>query len=72
MGIVSIDQEKCSGCGICEDDCPMDVIRISTESNRAYIRYPRDCMVCYLCRSLCPEDAIVVSPEVVAKLAFPY
>ncbi len=72
MGIKTIDENKCTGCGICEEDCPMDVIRMNTKTNLAYSAYPNDCMVCYLCQTLCPEEAIRVSPEVVAKLAFPY
>ena len=72
MGIKNIDQEACSGCGICREDCPVDVIQMDKELNKAYIAYPNDCMVCYLCQEMCPEDAIAVSPEVVAKLAFPY
>ena len=72
MGIKTIDQEKCTGCGTCVEDCPTDVIRMDRETSKAQIVYPHDCMVCYLCQTVCPEKAITVSPEVVAKLAFPY
>lgn len=72
MGITKIDENKCTGCGICEDDCPMDVIRINTSTNKANVVYFDDCMVCYLCQTECPEGAILVTPEIVAKLAFPF
>lgn len=72
MGIRAIDERLCTGCGICADDCPMDVIRMDQERKKATVAYPHDCMVCYLCEIACPEEAIEVSPEVVKKLFFPY
>ena len=72
MGIETIDEESCNGCGICIEDCPMDVIRLNEVNGKAYIRYPKDCMVCYLCEMGCPMDAIKVSAECVRRLRFPY
>ena len=63
MSIERIDAELCSGCGICFDSCPMDVIRMDEKSGKAVIKYPDDCMLCLRCEIDCPENAIYVSPE---------
>jgi NAD-dependent dihydropyrimidine dehydrogenase PreA subunit len=55
-----IDYDKCSGCEICVDVCNMDVLRMNTEINKAFIAYREDCMTCYECMQSCPEEAITV------------
>jgi len=59
--ITKIDHEKCIGCGICAERCPLDTIRLN-EKGKAYIAYPDDCMTCFLCERLCPKGAIFVHP----------
>ena len=59
MTIEKVDPELCTGCGLCVDSCPMDVIRM--EKRLAVIKYPEDCMTCYNCELDCPENAITVS-----------
>ena len=49
-----VDQEKCTGCGICVDACPMEAIKI--ENKKAVIS--DDCSECGACESECPNDAI--------------
>ena len=39
---VVVDDEKCiadKGCTVCVDVCPLDVLRISEESGKAYMKY---------------------------------
>ena len=60
--IVEIDEEKCTGCAICFDNCPRDVIRIDASIEKAIIKYSEDCNGCYSCELSCPFDAIHVNP----------
>jgi len=63
MPIERIDIDLCTGCEICIDACPMDVIRFDEELKKASIKYPRDCIACYNCEEDCPVEAIYVSPQ---------
>lgn len=63
MAISNIDMELCVGCGMCENFCPMDVIRFNPETRTPEIVYLKDCMLCLLCEKQCPTKAITVTPE---------
>lgn len=56
-----IDRDRCTGCGICLERCPMDAIEIE---ETAAIRRNR-CIGCGLCVPTCPEEAVtlVAKPE---------
>ena len=71
MGIERIDEELCSGCQICVDDCPADVIRFDEARQKAYIAYRDDCIVCLQCVTYCPMDAVSVSPLAAKELILP-
>jgi adenylylsulfate reductase subunit B len=66
MAIQSIDKNKCIGCGRCRLICAMDVIGMG-EDNKAFIKYPTECIVCLYCEQDCPVGAIYVSPEKMVK-----
>ncbi|MDR1509536.1 MAG: ferredoxin family protein [Synergistaceae bacterium] len=68
MAIEKIDREKCTGCGICVDACPMDVLRLGKESGKAEIRYVKDCVCCYNCEEDCPPGAVYVDPRRVVQV----
>jgi len=49
-----VDKEKCTGCGICVDACPVEAIKI--ENDKAVIS--DDCTECGACENECPNNAI--------------
>lgn len=50
-----VDEDKCIGCGICIDECPVDTISI--ENDTAWIDMA-GCIHCGRCHDVCPEDAV--------------
>ena len=59
---LSLNQNECVGCGICEIVCPHGVFAL--ENKIARIRDLDACMECGACAKNCPTDAIGVSPGV--------
>ena len=73
-----IDLEKCTGCGVCKQHCPVTAVNEFNEGlNRraaTYIRYPqavplayaidrKTCIGCGLCEKMCLAKAIVYDQE---------
>lgn len=55
---LSLDSEKCTGCGTCLDVCPHAVL---TRTNGTVTIGNRDaCMECGACAKNCPAEAITV------------
>lgn len=52
-----IDQEKCTGCGICVDICPLEAI--SMENDKAKVDKDT-CTECGQCVEECPNKAIKI------------
>lgn len=72
-GIVVIDEEKCTACGMCVQECPRSVIKLLPTAARVTVRCqntasPRDarqvcdkaCIACKRCEKACQFDAIHV------------
>jgi ferredoxin len=59
---LKLDEEKCTGCGMCLEVCPHNVL----EMNRTHVTIQnRDaCMECGACSRNCPFDAISVDAGV--------
>lgn len=72
MGVRKIDLTLCTGCGICVDECPMDVFRMDDGSSKAFIKYLRDCQSCFICERECPEDAIYCLPTFERRIPDPW
>ncbi len=65
LGTVSVDTEKCSGCGICARICPGSALEVVDKKARMVVHELPQCMSCGDCMAICPEGAIkVASPTV--------
>lgn len=53
-----VETEKCTGCGACNNVCPVSVFVI--EKNKSVVKHPDKCIQCRACEVSCPEDAIKI------------
>ncbi len=58
--IVSVDDEFCSGCGLCEKMCPYGALSLS-ESEGVMVVNQALCKGCGSCAVICPSEAISLS-----------
>ncbi|MEW6623980.1 MAG: 4Fe-4S binding protein [Bacillota bacterium] len=52
-------KEVCNGCGICEELCPMDCIRLN-EEGKPLLAY-NECWYCGVCEVECPIGALRIN-----------
>ncbi|MCD6169134.1 MAG: 4Fe-4S binding protein [Candidatus Latescibacteria bacterium] len=62
---ISIDKQRCKGCGLCVAFCPSGLISISVELNSrgyhpAVIDDESKCRGCQNCALICPDLAITI------------
>ncbi len=50
-----VDANKCTGCGICVEKCPVDAITM--EDEKAKINMD-ECIRCGICHDICPQEAV--------------
>lgn len=55
---VTVDEDKCIGCGECVDVCPVEVYELQDEKSK--VVNEDECLGCESCIEVCSEDAIVV------------
>jgi 2-oxoglutarate ferredoxin oxidoreductase subunit delta len=66
---ITIDENFCKGCHLCIDQCPKDVLAVSSKRNAKGYLVPKadrtdECIGCQLCEMICPDMAISVEiPE---------
>jgi len=53
-----VDAEKCTGCGICVNICPVEAISLA---NGVAVVDEKMCTACGLCVNECPNGAIALS-----------
>lgn len=61
---VLVDQERCTGCGLCEAFCPEYVMQLAKTggNSKAYAKNTENCCACYTCVGQCPQQAIQLKP----------
>ncbi len=72
---VALDEEKCTGCGICERVCPKNCYEIDKKRHIAIIPRADRCVQCGACIVQCPFDALcfespggeIIPPETIRK-----
>jgi ferredoxin len=57
LGKVVIDQDKCTGCGLCVGACAASAIELEDKKARMVKDFPA-CISCGDCVAICPEEAI--------------
>jgi NAD-dependent dihydropyrimidine dehydrogenase PreA subunit len=53
-----IDEDKCTGCGVCRKKCPQDAI--TGEKREPHVIDTDKCIECGICRDACKFDAVKV------------
>jgi len=54
---MSISEDDCTGCGLCENACPNNTINKLVESKTREIDN-KECLVCFDCQKVCPVEAV--------------
>jgi len=57
MYLVTVDTEKCTGCGACVGVCPVEYLEIVDDVCEPV---GDECQGCESCVAVCPEEAITV------------
>ena len=63
--VIKIDAERCKGCLLCVDICPVKILKLSEKVNKKGHRYvvatePVKCTGCSLCVTMCPDCSIEI------------
>ncbi|MBD3230212.1 MAG: 4Fe-4S dicluster domain-containing protein [Candidatus Lokiarchaeota archaeon] len=58
---ITVDEDLCTGCGTCVENCPSEVYEIV--DNVSKVVNPEECIECLACEEQCPEEAITVEED---------
>ena len=68
-GKVSFNQERCKGCGLCVEACPVKIIQLASNVinkkgyNPATVFEMEKCIGCASCATMCPDVVITVERD---------
>lgn len=51
-----VNEEMCTGCGVCVDECPVGAIRLGASDTAAIDE--AECIRCGRCHDVCPQEAV--------------
>ncbi len=62
---VDFEEERCKGCGLCVNECPQHIIKLSDRINKkgyrpAEVTDQEACTSCAACARICPDGVISV------------
>lgn len=66
MGKLTIDYEKCKGCGMCANACPKKILQIDKTRLNLKGHNPMEiidrekCISCAMCATMCPDCVITI------------
>lgn len=63
-----VKKERCIGCAICVEACPVEGKAIKIINKKATYEYNK-CIKCYCCQEMCPKEAITVKKPLLARFA---
>ena len=69
MGVMEVDEEKCTSCGLCVDNCPFKCWTME-EGGTPELKEDYACFSCSNCMVCCPTDAISIAETYHAKSGF--
>lgn len=58
MYLITIDEDKCTGCGACVDVCPVSHLEMK---EGVAVTNDSECMGCESCVEICPVEAITLT-----------
>jgi len=61
LGTIALQRERCKGCGICRDICPLGVFGEPDQDHKTTFRDRDACFGCGACVKQCPESALTLS-----------
>jgi Fe-S-cluster-containing hydrogenase component 2 len=64
--MLNVDKAKCSGCKLCEQNCPSGAIRVT--EGKAKINHSI-CNNCHRCVHICPSNAIKEKVKIRKKMS---
>ena len=67
FGHAVIDEDRCTGCGMCAVFCPTGALTRRDEAGGLQLAHaPGLCLQCRTCEGICPAGALMLSDEVFA------
>ncbi len=66
MAVVTFNEDRCKGCGLCETVCPKKIVKTAMDRTNvkgfhpAAVTNQAECIGCAFCAQICPDCVITV------------